>query len=126
MSVAEIPDSVRRLIAERIDSVPEVEAILLLSQHRGRDWSASEVAKVLYVGEAVAKRLLSLLAERGFLACQEDRYDYAPVTAELEAAVSALAQSYVHQLIPVTQLIHAKTGTGVREFAQAFRLRKEK
>jgi hypothetical protein len=126
MSGADIPDTVRRLISERIDSVPEVEAILLLSQHRGREWSAREVAKALYVGDPVAERLLSVLAERGFFVCQENRYRYSPATPELEAAVLALAHAYVHQLIPVTRLIHAKASPGVREFAQAFRLRKDK
>lgn len=36
MSYEEVPEAVKRLIAESIDSVPELEAILLLREDRQR------------------------------------------------------------------------------------------
>jgi hypothetical protein len=120
MSVADIPDIVGRLIAERINSVPEVEAILLLRQHSDREWAASDVARVLYVSDSIAEELLSGLAERGVLARHETAYHYAPETPDMEAAVSALEQAYTHQLIAVTRLIHSKRGAKVRSLARAF------
>ena len=49
-----------------------------------------------------------------------------PASPELAQTVEDLAETYAHHLVAVTQLIHSKPGPGVREFAEAFRLRKDK
>lgn len=121
-----VPDSVRKLIAERIDSIPELEAILLLRQHRGQSWSAEEAGQRLYLSSTVASHVLHLLTERGFLARSLQRYQYAPETPELEATVTLLAETYSKHLIAVTNIVHAKPSAGVRLFAEAFRIRKDK
>jgi len=121
-----ISDVVRRLVLSRIDSVPELEAILLLREHAGRDWSPAEASQRLYVSQAVGAHILATLAQRGLLSCTEQRYRYKPDTPELAQTVDALAEAYAHQLVAVTQLIHTKPSPGVREFAEAFRLRKDK
>ena len=47
MSGRGIPDRVRRFVSAHIHSVEEMDILLLLRQHRDRDWSADEVAKEL-------------------------------------------------------------------------------
>jgi len=121
-----IPDVVRRLILERIDSVPELEAILLLREYPGRDWTAAEASQRLYVSQTVGAHILATLAQRGFLVSREQRYRYEPGSPDLAQTIDALAETYAHHLVAVTQLIHAKPSASVREFAEAFRLRKDK
>jgi hypothetical protein len=121
----EIPEAVRQLIADLIDSIAELETILLLRGHRDREWTAEEAGARLYVTAADAALLLSELAERGFLAERDQRYRYEPRTPELESSVDALASAYSTNLIGVTQLVHAKPAPGVLQFAKAFRLRKD-
>jgi hypothetical protein len=123
--VAVIPDHVRRFIVEMLDSVPELEAVLLLSTHRDRPWSVKEAGARLYVSETVAAHVLNALADRGVLAMEGPLYRYAPIRPELDVVVQDLASTYATNLIAVTRLIHGKPTDSVRQFADAFRLRKE-
>jgi hypothetical protein len=112
------------LIAESIDSVPELEAILLLREKSARDWTATEAGERLYVSKTVAGYVLATLAERGFFVFDGERYRYQPASPELAAAIDEFAATYARHLVEVTQLIHAKPSPGVRGFAEAFRIRK--
>lgn len=125
MGAEEIPDAVKRLIADSIESVPELEAILLLREERHRSWSAVEAGQRLYVSTTMAGHVLSVLVERGFFARSKDTFRYAPVTPQLEATVDQLATSYSRSLIAVTTAIHSRPSKSVRQFADAFRLKKE-
>jgi len=121
-----IPDAVRRLIAESIDSVPELEAILLLREGRGVSWTPEQAGRRLYVSTTAATHILSVLTERGLFVGDGESYRYAPARPELEDAVDQLAVAYAGQLVAVTQLIHAKPSASVREFADAFRIRRDR
>jgi hypothetical protein len=121
-----LPDAVQRLIADRIDSVPELEAILLLRRTRDRRWTPAQAGERLYVSATMAAHILGVLAERGFLRCDEEQFRYAPENEELDHLVDALAQAYSRALIAVTTAIHAKPSSSVRQFANAFVLRKGK
>jgi hypothetical protein len=125
MPVADIPEPVRRLIVDLIDSIPELEAILLLRAHRDRAWTAEEAGARLYVSVTVAAHVLAVLAERGFVARAALGFRYAPATPELDQLVATLATVYAQNLIAVTHLIHSKPATSIRQFADAFRLRKD-
>lgn len=121
----EISDRVRRFIVERIDSVPELEAVLLLRSDPQRDWGVEDAGARLYVSVTVAAHVLGALTGRGLLAETNRRYRYAPANDEIDEVVAELAETYATHLIDVTQLIHGKPATSVRQFASAFRLRKE-
>ena len=121
-----IPEVVRKLITDRIDSIPELEAILLLRQYRTRAWSLEDAGKRLYVSPTVAAHVLGVLTERGFFARVDEHFSYAPESPELEAAVDLLAVTYSQHLIAVTNFVHAKPSASVRLFADAFRFRKDK
>jgi hypothetical protein len=122
----EIPPSVRALIAERIESVPELEAILLFRRAAGRAWTAEEAGQRLYVSTTVAAYVLAELTERGFFEREGETYRYAPESPELAGVIDDLAAAYGRHLVAVTQLIHSKPSQSVRDFANAFRLRRPK
>lgn len=125
MPLTDIPEHVRRFIVEGIDSIPELEALLLLRAHGDRTWSAEDAGARLYVSTTMATHALNALADRGLLARDGQSYRYAPARPELDVVVADLAATYATRLIAVTRLIHAKPAASVREFADAFRLRKE-
>jgi hypothetical protein len=124
MFANEVPDVVRRLIAESIDSIAELEALLLLRDHL-RPWTIEEAGARLYVSFPVATYTLTALAARGFLSQQAQTYRYAPASTELDRAVVSLAEAYTQNLVAVTHLVHGKPAPSVLAFAKAFRLRKE-
>lgn len=121
-----VPEAVRKLIAERIDSIPELEAVLMLRQHRDQSWGVEEAGQRLYVSSTMAAHILGALTERGLLVRTHQGFQYAPSSPELEADVTLLANTYSKHLIAVTNIVHARPSASVRLFAQAFRFRKDK
>jgi hypothetical protein len=49
-----IPDDLREFILGHIDSIAQLEALLLLRRNPGTTWNASSVAQRLYVSEGEA------------------------------------------------------------------------
>ena len=118
-----IPDDVRDFILRHIDSIAQLEALLLLRANSSERWDAARIAARLYVGEDESRDMLMQLCANGLLSCKDDifQYDCAP---DLQPTVERLADVYRRHLIPVTNLIHTKPRR-IREFANAFKFRKD-
>jgi hypothetical protein len=124
-----IPDDVAQFILEKIDSVAQMEALLLLRSHSEDQWDAQALAKRLYIDERQTAEVLSRLAADGFviaIATEPPRYQYGPSSQELRHMLDRVSKAYAKHLVPVTNLIHSKPKTRVQQFADAFRLRKDK
>jgi hypothetical protein len=126
MTNTELPGPVKEFLLDHIDSIPELEALLLARTERGMHWLPATLAARLYVDVRTATAVLDALERRGLLMRGEAGFSYGPKTPELEAAVEALTDAHRRFLIPVTSIIHSKTRTALRDFADAFRLREEK
>lgn len=122
----ELPDSVRRFLLGHIDSVAELEGLLLMRRERLVPWTAAALAQRLYVGEEVAALVLDVLHRRELLAREPDGYRYEPASDELGTGVDAVAAMYSRSVIPITNLIHGKARPSIQQFADAFRLRDHK
>jgi hypothetical protein len=120
-----VPDDLRSFILEHIDSVAQLEALLLLRREAGREWDAESTARRLYVSDTVAGEILSRLRADQLLSSREGFFRYAPASPELAAMVDRLAAIYSRALIPVTNLVH-NNPLRLRKFADAFRFRKDK
>ena len=125
MADESIPGDLREFILRHIDSIGQLEALLLLRAHPNVDWDVKQVAARLYVREAEVGEILARLCADGFLTCHEDVYRYACDSADRQEMVDRLAAAYSRHLIPVTNMIHAKPRR-IREFADAFRFRKDR
>jgi hypothetical protein len=123
-----LPELVRRFLADHIHSVVQLEALLLVASSPPREWTPDELAGELRVEVAWAHSQLTELCSRGLLECSErgGLYRYNPKTAELDAAVKALAAAYRERRVAVIAFIYAKPPDPIRGFADAFRLRKPK
>jgi len=119
-----IPADVRDFIVNYIDSIAQLEALLLLRASPGEQWTSALVASRLYIDAPAAEDELARLCSRSLITCEDRIYSYAGNNAESDSLVDRLAVLYARHLIPVTNLIHAKPGR-IREFASAFRLRKD-
>lgn len=111
-----------------IDSVPHLETLLLLWTTRPRTWSAPDVAGKVYIETPRARDILDSLTRRGLLAGDErqtDCFHYASVSGEQDQLMHAVEQLYKTELIRITRMIHSKAAPALRDFAQAFRLKKE-
>ena len=123
-----IPDEIKEFILRTVDSVAQLEALLLLRANPELKWTADAVAGRLYIRAEEAVPWLERLCAASFLVSTGERpplYHYQPCSAELGQMVDRLADVYARHLVAVTHLIHSKPRTRVREFADAFRLKKD-
>lgn len=127
MSAELIPCDIARFIIEKIDSVAQLEALLLLCRSPGERWSVRAVAGRLYIAEEQTAQVLAYLCLQGFVmkAGEPPYYQYQPSSRELQEMVDRVVEIYSKHLVPVSNLIHAKPKTRVQEFADAFKFRKD-
>lgn len=122
-------EEVSRFLLNQVDSVPQMEALLLIWETRPREWTSQALAERLYVETEVAKILISPLAQRRLVRVQdsgEKLYSWQSVSEEADHLMEKVARAYRHDLIRATSLIHSKASSGIREFARAFKFKKER
>ena len=120
-----IPADVREFIHTYIQSIADLEALLLLARNVDAKWSAASVAKQLYIEEAQAAEVLERLCAGGLAQCEAGSYWFNDGPDGPQAIVDRLADLYSSHLIPVTNLVHSRP-LGARAFAAAFKFRKDR
>lgn len=120
-----IPLDLQNFIVRHIDSIAQIEALLLLRRHAPEDWDVTSTARRLYISEQETSEILENLCEDGLLQCGAGVYHFAGRTPEVERLVGRLAEAYAENLVAVTNIIHGKPRR-IREFANAFKLRKDR
>jgi hypothetical protein len=125
MNESPVPEPVRDFLLEHIDSVAQLEALLLLRQSAPRSWDPTQLARRLYIEESEARTVLSGLVAGNLVVTDGTAFQFFPESDEQKALIDALTESYAHYLVPVTTIIHEKAA-GIRKFANAFKFRKDK
>jgi hypothetical protein len=128
VSAQGIAPEVQAFIADHIESVVQVEVLLHLYAHPTTDYRPSEIGKELAIDPTWADAQLQNLCARGLLACgkgPDPAYRYGPKSPEMERAVAGLARAYADRRVTVIGLIFSKPSDQLRNFADAFRLRKD-
>jgi hypothetical protein len=127
-STTEIPVHVRRFLEENIDTVPQLETLLMMYEDPDRGWENLDVASRNYITEPRATDTLNALQRRGLVIAEGTplRFRFNPANEEVRALVAELALCYQRKLSAITQLIHSKPSASVKEFARAFDLKKDR
>jgi hypothetical protein len=122
-------EQVLRFILQEIDSVPELEALLLIWQNRPRLWTPADLAKRLYIVPEQAQFLLAQLNRKGLIAvipAETQSYGYETKSPEQDQLMAYTEAVYQREVVRISTLIHSKPSSAVRDFARAFRFTKEK
>ena len=119
-----IPPDVREFIIRHIDTVSELEALLILRENPGESWETGRIAARVYTSEREIGQVLERFAAEGFLERNGERYRYHCKDPAVDRTIADLARSYASHLIPVTNMIHSKPRS-IRSFSDAFKLRKD-
>ena len=126
MSTEKLADDLRTFILS-IPSIPHLEAILLLKGPPVRPWALDAIGRRLYLAKDQVRIILRRLCAAHICAAlpdQPDQYIYQPQSAELVDLIERLVTFYAHNLIEVTNLIHANTSQkNVQQYADAFKWR---
>lgn len=127
MSSGEITPAVKNFIFHHINSVEQLEVLLLMLARADKEWNAQEVSRELYIQSASAANRLADLKTSGLLQSSGSTppaYRYAPVNHSLDSAARELAAAYSVRRVGVINLILEKPLDNVRVFSDAFRLRR--
>jgi hypothetical protein len=119
-----IPPDVREFIIRHIDTVSELEALLILRAHRGAEWDVGQIAARVYTPEREIAQVIERFLSEGFLERDGDRFRYNEKNTAADRTIGELAKYYASHLIPVTNMIHSKPRS-MRSFSDAFKLRKD-
>jgi len=117
---------VDQFLRDQIDTVPHLEALLLLWNSRPRPWSVEEMGHGLFLSREAAKTILDDLTRLGLIqsgAGDNQMYQY-QAEPKRDDLIAAVDRTYRRELIRVSRLIHSKPSAAVREFARAFRFKK--
>jgi hypothetical protein len=127
MPYSGIKAEVQAFVREHIDSVEQLEVLLLLHRTAPRRWTAETVSRELRIDATSASRRLADLASRGLL-------DGEPPESATEFWLSAggpsdallrdLAATYAARRVTLIEFIFAAPVRDVRVFADAFWIRK--
>ena len=120
---------VDEFISEQIDTVPHLEALLLLWNSQPKQWTMEEMASALYVSSGTARSILQNLTRRGLLIAGREApecYRYKSASSKQDNLIQAVDTAYRRNLVRISRMIHSKAAPGIREFAQAFRFTKDR
>jgi hypothetical protein len=116
-------------IHENLDSVPHLEALVLMWNSRPVGWTAEELASRLYVPAEQVAGILRDLVRLQIIQEQPStpsRFSYFPRSEEQNEMMHLVDQAYRRDLVRISTMLHSKASSPVREFARAFRFRKER
>jgi hypothetical protein len=129
---SQFPEDIQKFIIDHINSLEQLEALLLLKNSADKAWSAEDVSRVLFTQPQSAEGRLKDLTARGFVevtapapGSSTTTYRYKPATPEVHALIERLGESYKERRISVINLIFSKPIDKIRTFSDAFRLRKK-
>lgn len=130
----DLPEDVRALLHEHIESYEQLEVLLLLRRERYEEWTLAALATRLHVREELIGAALERLESGGLVAAVKAalavRFAYRPGNPGLDAAAGRLDREYAERPIRIIQLMSANAIERVRTaalhgFADAFVLKKK-
>ncbi len=116
-------------IHENIDSVPHLEALILFWNSRPVGWTTEDLSSRLYVPAEQVGNVIRDLVRLQIV--QENpgpppRYSYFPRSEEQNEMMALVDNAYRRDLVRISTMVHSKASSPIREFARAFRFRKER
>lgn len=130
MASGEISEELKRFIHAQINSVEQLEVLLLLKSKPHKEWNATEVSEALFIQPASAAVRLAALHSGGLLstpnAAQPNAlFRYQPSSPILDRLVGSLELAYKERKHSVITLIFSKPNENIRVFSDAFKIRRD-
>jgi hypothetical protein len=129
VSENDFPPELAAFVAAEIQSVEQLEILLLLSGNPHRWWTAQAVYEVIKSNLGSVKERLEDFTKKLILKkdnSQAPSYQFSPENQGIWQLVSGLREAYKERPVKVVQAIYSKRSDPVTEFARAFKITKEK
>jgi hypothetical protein len=125
---SDFPAEIEEFIGQHIESLAQLELLLLLRRDAARSWSCEDLSRQLYVTAHVCTGIIGDLERRGFVlrdAADGNLVRYRSSVESMDQLIDQLASLYHQRRVAVITLIYSKPVKKVQTFADAFRLRRE-
>jgi hypothetical protein len=127
LSTVELPDEVKNFITKHIDSVGKLEVLLFLVRRPNEKLSSEYISSELRNHKLVIQRHLSDLSSQGCLKEYKEEaksYQFSTEEGDVSLMEKVLA---AHTIYPMrlVQLIYEKPASSIKQFAEAFKIRKD-
>jgi predicted transcriptional regulator len=109
METIDVPGEVREFLLKYIASVAQLEALLLIWSRPDKCWRLSEIAARIYASKGETAKALNALAADGLVVCTNGVFRLSAPAEKIEM-IRKLQEVYARYLIPVTNVIHSKSG----------------
>ena len=123
-----LPSETHEFLVKNIDSLEELEVLLLLRSDPSKRWSVTDVnERIRSSSSSVGNRLQKLLGS-GFVNSEDngDTYRYSPRNESMDASVKQLAEVYRERRMKVIEAIFSKPLREIQSFSDAFKIRSKK
>ncbi len=123
-----VSPSVVAFVAERIESLEQLELLVLVMESSERWWDAAGVAAALSIETEAARRALDRLAARNLLAIcvtGDVRYQFQPAGDQLRRSVTSFRHAWRSNRLGILKLVSRQAPSSIRDFAKAFRIRRD-
>ena len=124
-----VPDDISHLLVANIESILQLEVLLLLRGHQDQKLSCETIAGRLYVGPLDIAGTLRKLVGRGLIVTKVrgeiSVFQYNYTNQAVVQAVDRVADLYTKYLIPVTNFIHQRPPKSLQDFSDAFKLNED-
>ncbi|AKU95481.1 hypothetical protein AKJ09_02145 [Labilithrix luteola] len=116
-----IANEVEALLRDRIESLEQLELLLLLREHASESWLPSKAGVELGLAEPMATQALEHLVRGGLIVERSTEsgraFRYAPISAALVEAAGELARAYTERRGEVMRQLSANAVARVRAAA---------
>lgn len=117
----------RQFISRYVRSVEQIEILCLVSESPAKNWTVAEVFRTIQSSEQSVVANLDTFVKEGFLSSEgQGVFRYLPRTPELGKCLAELVRAYHERRVTIVEAIYKKPADGIQDFADAFKLRKEK
>jgi hypothetical protein len=127
MPAEALPAAVKQFLSQHIQSVEQLEVLLLFQANAARSWTAAEVYDVVRSSQASVAQRLEEFSAGGFLLKTHEApptYRYSP-PEDFRTVIDETANAYRTWRIRIIEAIFAsEEKDAARSFADAFKVRK--
>jgi hypothetical protein len=119
--------SVVAFVTEHIRTLAELQLLMAMIQSDDRWWDATSAAREIGLTLQDARHALDHFGAHNLLDIRitgDVRYQYCPGTPELRAGAEACAVAFRSRPLDLAQLVTGPSARSVRDFADAFRVRR--
>jgi|SRR5687768_5218582 len=120
--------SVVSFVTDHVRTLAELQLLMAIMQSGDRWWDARSAARESGLTEQEASRALDFFGARNLLDIRITgaiRYQFRPGTPELRSAAEASVSAFRTRPLDLAQLVKGPAATSVRDFADAFRVRRK-